>query len=73
MQLVVSSVAEHALSVRKVRGLNPAPVESDTVSPTDRQRCDVSSELCCSGAKLYEVGPHHSLYTLRRNTASIIL
>ena len=29
----------------------PEPVKSATVSPIARHRCDVSSELCCPGAK----------------------
>ena len=48
--LLVSSVAETLLSVQKVCCSNPGSVKSDTVSPTARHRCDVSSELCCIGA-----------------------
>ena len=47
----VSSVAKRTLSVREVWGSIPGPVKSDTVSPTTRHRCDVSSELCSPGAK----------------------
>ena len=36
---------------RKVTGSFLDPVKSDTVSPMVRHRCDVSSELCCPGAK----------------------
>ena len=32
-------------------GSIPGPVRSDTVSPTARYCCDVSSELCCPDAK----------------------
>ena len=46
----VSSVAKCALSVREVWDSIPGPVKS-AVSPTTRHRCDVSSELCCPGAK----------------------
>ena len=47
----VSSVAERTLSERKVWGLTPRPVKS-AVSRAARHRCNVSSELCCLGAKL---------------------
>ena len=40
------------LSVRDVFGSILGPLKSDTVSPTARHRCDVSSELCCPGVKL---------------------
>ena len=30
------------------------PVKSNTVSPTARPRCDVSSELCCTGTKSWK-------------------
>ena len=39
----------------------PGPVKSDTVSSTDRHRCDVSSELCCPGAEPRN-GSRHSLH-----------
>ena len=32
-------------------------VTSDTVSPEVRHRCDVSSELCCPGAKQRKLAP----------------
>ena len=38
------------------------PVKSDTVSPSARLRCDVSSELRCSG----EDGPRLSLRALTK-------
>ena len=38
-------------SVLEAWGSIPGPVKLDTVSPTIRHRCDVSSELCCPGAK----------------------
>ena len=34
-----------SLSVREVWGSVPGPVKSDTVSPTARHRCDISSEF----------------------------
>ena len=50
-------------------GSIPRPVKSDTVSSPARHRCDVLSELYCSGAK-----PQRRVTrsTLRRNTASIM-
>ena len=45
------TIVKILLLVRKVGGLIPGPVKLDTVSPTARHRCDVSSELCCPGAK----------------------
>ena len=47
----VSSVFETLLLVREVLGSNIGLVKWDTVSPTGRWRCDVSSELCCPLAK----------------------
>ena len=38
-------------------GFDSRPVRSNTVTPTTCHRCDVSSELCCPGAK-----PRHSLH-----------
>ena len=36
----------------EVWGLIPGPIKSDTVSPTARNRCDVSLELlCCPEAR----------------------
>ena len=35
----------------EIIGSLPGSVKSDTVSPAVRHRCDVSSELCCSGVK----------------------
>ena len=32
-------------------GFDSRAGQMDTVSPTTRHRCDVSSELCCPGAK----------------------
>ena len=40
------------LSMRKIWGSIPRPVKSDTVLPTARHRCEVSSDLCCPGAKM---------------------
>ena len=48
--LDVSSVVTASLSVREALGSITGLVKSDTVSPTARLHCDVSSELCCSGA-----------------------
>ena len=44
-------------------GLIPGPVKSDTVSPTARHRCDISSEL-----EAAEMGPatHYVLRVIRR-------
>ena len=39
------------LSVEKIGDSIPWSVKSDTVSPTARHRCDVSSELCCLGSE----------------------
>ena len=49
----VSSVGKTSLSVRKVCGFGSihGPVKFDTVSPTARHRCDVSSKLCWPGAQ----------------------
>ena len=49
--ILSSSVVKHSLLVREVWGSIPGPVKSNTVQPTARHRCDVSSELCCSVAK----------------------
>ena len=38
--------------VARGHGFDSGEVKSDPVSPTARHRCDVSSELCCPGAKL---------------------
>ena len=40
-----------SLHVLEVWGLIPDLDKPDTVSPTTRHRCDVSSELCCPGSK----------------------
>ena len=39
------------LSLQKVWDSIPGSVKSDSVSPTVRHRCNVSSELCCPSAK----------------------
>ena len=52
-------------------GLFPESVKSDTTTATARHRCDVSSELCCPGAKLRRWAPP-LVNTLWWNTASII-
>ena len=49
------------LVAAKVWGSIPGSVKSDTASPTARYRCDVSSELCCPGAKSRK-GRRHSLH-----------
>ena len=51
-------------------GLIPGPVKSDTMLPPARQRCDVSSELCCPDTVDAEMGPAVR-YALRRNTAIV--
>ena len=48
---VVSLVINHIAIGTEVLGMIPGPVKSNTMSPTARRRCDVSSELCCPGAK----------------------
>ena len=40
-----------SLQVQEACGSIPGLVKSDTMSPTACHRCDVSSELCCPGAK----------------------
>ena len=40
-----------SLSVREVWDSITRPVKSHAVSPLTRHRCDVSSALCCPGAK----------------------
>ena len=52
----ISSIVKTRLFVREVRGSNPRPVKSDTVSPTDCHRFDVSTELCCSGTGAVATG-----------------
>ena len=47
----VSSVAKRTLSEREGLGFDSRTGQIGTVSPTTRHRCDVSSELCCPGAK----------------------
>ena len=44
-------VVKTLLSIPEVLGSIPVPLKSNTVSPTFRHRCDVSSELCCPGVK----------------------
>ena len=38
-------------------GFGSRALKSDTLSPVVRHRCDVSSELCCIGAKLQRWTP----------------
>ena len=48
----VSSVVPHLAIGGRDRGFDSyRPVKSDAVSSTARLRCNVSSELCCPGAK----------------------
>ena len=44
-------IVEHITIGSGGLGSIPGSVKSDTVSPTARHRYDVSSELCCPGAK----------------------
>ena len=67
-QRPVSSVVKISLSVLEVWGSIPGPVKSDTVLPTARHRCDVSSELSCQVLSRGD-GPA-TCYALRRNIAS---
>ena len=50
---VITQLLKMSLSMWKVGGSIPRPVKSDidTVQPAARHRCDVSSELCCPGAR----------------------
>ena len=48
----LSSVVKTSLPVRDVRGSIRGSVKSNTESPKALHRCDVSSDLCCPGAKL---------------------
>ena len=57
----VSSVLKSNAFGWKVWGSIPAPVKSDTMLPTARHRCYVSSELCCP-APSREDGSHHPLH-----------
>ena len=48
---------------REVRGTNLGPVKSDTVLPTARHRCDVSSNgAVLPGRNDAEMGPANSLH-----------
>ena len=60
-------LAQFILSMREAWGLISRPVKSDTVSLTTLHRCDVSSELCCSGIKQWRRAPP----LVTRTTASI--
>ena len=60
-----------SLSVREVVGSIRKPVKPDTVSPATRHGCDVSSELCCLGARLRLI-PSVTRDTLQHNTSSIM-
>ena len=51
MHRPVNSVDTYVVSVRKVWGSIPRSVKSDAQPQTARHCCDVSSELCCPGAK----------------------
>ena len=48
---LLAQLFKTSLSVREVWVSITGAVKSDTVSPTARHHCDVSSELCCPGAK----------------------
>ena len=48
---------------REVRGSNLGPVKSDTVLPTARHRCDISSKgAVLPGRNDAEMGPANSLH-----------
>ena len=50
---------------REVRGSNLGPVKSDTVLPTARRRCNISSKgAVLRGRNDAEVGPANSLHAL---------
>ena len=54
--LVSAVVQDIAIGAEGV-GSIPGPVKSDTVSLPARHRCDVSSELCCRGARMRRWAP----------------
>ena len=48
---------------REIRGSNLGPVKSDTVLPTARHRCDISSkEVVLPGRNDVEMGPANLLH-----------
>ena len=51
------NIINATLSKQEVWYSIPGPVEFGTVSSMTRHRCDVSSELCCPGAKLLVRAP----------------
>ena len=68
----VGRVVNRSYLEREVGRLNLETVKSDTVLPTARHRCDVSSKgAVLRGRNDAEMGPANS-FTLRRNTASIM-
>ena len=66
-------LSAHAINLGGL-GFDSRAGQIGTVSPAVRYRCDVSSELCSTGAKprkAAEMGPA-TRFTLRRNITSII-
>ena len=59
-------------SVREVCRSIPGTINLDAMSPTACHRCDISSVLCCPGAKSREMGPA-THYTFQRNSASVMM
>ena len=67
----VGRAATRSSLLWEVRDLNLGPVKSDTVLPTARHRCNISSKgVVLLGRNDAEMGPQ-TRYTLRRTTASI--
>ena len=58
-----SVVVEDTVNDAESLGSIPGSAKLDTVSPTIRHRCDVSSELHCPGSNPLD-GPRHSLHAL---------
>ena len=68
VNIVVNDIAIGAGGLGSI----PGTMKSDTVSPTARHRCDVSSELCCPGANPRKWTTLLFVYTLWRYVASIM-
>ena len=60
---VVGGMVEDTATDAEIWASILGPVKSDAMSPKARRRCNVSSELCCPGAKQrIEFLPRHSLH-----------
>ena len=61
----VGRAVTHSSLEREVWGSNLGPVKSDTVLPTARHRCDISSkEAVLRGLNNAEMGPANSIHDL---------